>query len=142
MGLQGRLQHPIQGESLLLHILFALASLLVLVVAFLGAVYQPARLLLAPLCHQQPERSLTLLGQPLAACARCLGFYTGIFLGVLHPLGWVSFRLVLGLILLHLLDAMFGLSSNLTRFALALLATYMVVGWLLQLDSGKNGGAN
>jgi uncharacterized membrane protein len=31
----------------------------------------------APLCHQQPERSLGLAGFPLAVCARCTGLYLG-----------------------------------------------------------------
>lgn len=30
-------------------------------------------------CHQQPDRSFWILGYPVALCARCLGFYTGVF---------------------------------------------------------------
>ena len=41
----------------------------------------------APLCHQLPERSYYLDGQPLAVCARCFGIYAGFALGVLcYPL--------------------------------------------------------
>jgi len=29
-------------------------------------------------CHQRPERSLSLLGQPLAVCARCTFMYLGV----------------------------------------------------------------
>ena len=40
------------------------------------------RWLLHPVCHQIPERSFHLLGEPLAACARCTGLYLGFTLGV------------------------------------------------------------
>ncbi|MGB6867615.1 MAG: DUF2085 domain-containing protein [Candidatus Aminicenantaceae bacterium] len=32
-------------------------------------------------CHQIPSRCLTLYGNPLAVCTRCLGIYIGFFLG-------------------------------------------------------------
>lgn len=38
--------------------------------------------LLHPVCHQIPERSFHLLGEPLAACTRCTGLYLGFTLGV------------------------------------------------------------
>jgi len=40
----------------------------------------------APVCHQNPGRSFSLLGHPLAVCARCFGVYAG-FLGgmILYP---------------------------------------------------------
>lgn len=43
--------------------------------------------LFAPLCHQEPERSFYVAGQPLAVCARCAGVYVG-FLAclLLYPL--------------------------------------------------------
>lgn len=31
----------------------------------------------AVVCHQRPERSFRLAGQPMAVCARCLGMYAG-----------------------------------------------------------------
>ncbi|MDQ3473147.1 MAG: DUF2085 domain-containing protein, partial [Acidobacteriota bacterium] len=38
-------------------------------------------------CHQQPERSFFIAGQPLAVCARCTGLYTGFALTtLLYPL--------------------------------------------------------
>ena len=41
----------------------------------------------AALCHQLPERSFYLDGQPLAVCARCFGIYAGFALGVVcYPL--------------------------------------------------------
>jgi uncharacterized membrane protein len=40
----------------------------------------------SPVCHQIPERSFFLLGFPMAVCTRCLGIYTGCFLGmILYP---------------------------------------------------------
>lgn len=38
-------------------------------------------------CHQQPERSFFIAGQPLAVCARCTGLYAGFALTtLLYPL--------------------------------------------------------
>jgi uncharacterized membrane protein len=40
------------------------------------------------ICHQLPERSFRLWGQPLAVCARCTGIYAGFLAGLLvYP--WV-----------------------------------------------------
>ncbi|MGD9345052.1 MAG: DUF2085 domain-containing protein [Candidatus Aminicenantes bacterium] len=40
----------------------------------------------SPTCHQIPSRCLTFYGNPLAVCVRCLGIYTGFFLGtILFP---------------------------------------------------------
>jgi len=36
----------------------------------------------SPVCHQIPSRSFHFLGQPLAVCARCLGIYSGFFIGL------------------------------------------------------------
>jgi uncharacterized membrane protein len=39
------------------------------------------------LCHQSPERSFALWGEPLALCARCTGIYGGLIAGiVIYPL--------------------------------------------------------
>ncbi len=37
----------------------------------------------APLCHQIPSRSFTLYGHAVAVCARCMGVYGGLVLGIL-----------------------------------------------------------
>jgi len=34
-------------------------------------------------CHQMPERSLWILGYPMAVCSRCLGIYLGYVAGLL-----------------------------------------------------------
>ena len=59
---------------------------LVLAPALLAAAGSPyadvLRWLLHPICHQIPERSFHLLGEPLAVCQRCTGLYLGFALGV------------------------------------------------------------
>lgn len=37
----------------------------------------------SPICHQTPSRSFFFYGQPLAVCGRCLGIYSGFFIGTL-----------------------------------------------------------
>ena len=46
----------------------------------LGALLRAA---FAGVCHQIPERSFTLLGEPVAVCHRCLGLYAGGLVGLL-----------------------------------------------------------
>ena len=52
------------------------------------------RLLYAPICHQKIDRTLSLLGEPMAVCSRCSGLYFGAALAVLlaalipRPLRW------------------------------------------------------
>jgi uncharacterized membrane protein len=41
------------------------------------------RLLLSPLCHQDPLRSVAVWGSPAALCARCLAVHAGVLLGAL-----------------------------------------------------------
>ncbi|HLR76219.1 MAG TPA: DUF2085 domain-containing protein [Balneolaceae bacterium] len=38
------------------------------------------------LCHQLPERSFWINGQPMAVCARCFGIYTGFWSGLISAL--------------------------------------------------------
>ncbi len=46
---------------------------------------------LDPICHQTPTLSFWLFGHPLALCARCLGGYLGVFIGILLA-KTISFR--------------------------------------------------
>jgi uncharacterized membrane protein len=39
------------------------------------------------LCHQQPERTLILLGAPMVVCSRCAGLFAGLAVGAFAPLG-------------------------------------------------------
>ncbi|HHN82026.1 MAG TPA: DUF2085 domain-containing protein [Methanomicrobia archaeon] len=41
----------------------------------------------ARVCHQRLERTMVVMGEPMAVCARCFGIYAGFLLGtVLYPL--------------------------------------------------------
>ncbi len=40
----------------------------------------------APLCHQRPERSLTLASQTMVVCSRCAGVYLGVATGAVITL--------------------------------------------------------
>jgi uncharacterized membrane protein len=56
-------------------------------------------------CHQRPERSLWLSGQPWAVCARCSGIYAGLAIGVLLSLeGEIAKRIFLAIASLNALD--------------------------------------
>lgn len=65
-------------------LLLGIISLLTLAPPLLGPESQAAAMeLFAPLCHQMPERSFWLMGEPLAVCHRCTGIYFGLFAGAL-----------------------------------------------------------
>ena len=49
---------------------------------FAGPYADVLRWLLHPVCHQLPERSFHIHGEPLGACARCTGLYIGFTVGV------------------------------------------------------------
>ena len=71
--------------------LFGLVSAMLLV-AFGTGIWAPSDLadwytswqkaVFAPLCHQNPGRSLWFNGAPMAVCERCFGLYSGLWLGV------------------------------------------------------------
>jgi uncharacterized membrane protein len=46
-----------------------------------------ARAFFAPLCRQNPARSFSLDGSPMAVCIRCMGVYTGLASGAWITLG-------------------------------------------------------
>jgi uncharacterized membrane protein len=91
----------------------------------------------ADLCHQMPERSFWLGGQPMAVCSRCLGIYSGFLAGwILLPLAVFfnrvqakSVKKILSVIviinLVDILGNLFGLWQNtlVSRFILGGLAT-------------------
>lgn len=89
-------------------------------------------------CHQLPERSFGLWGQPVAVCHRCLGLYAGGFVGLMllpwlprlrgwlferpRRLVWFSIPLVL--------DVALPFDSWWSRFGSGLLAAFPVAAIL------------
>ena len=92
------------------------------------------RWLLHPVCHQIPERSFHLFGEPLAACHRCTGLYIGFTLGVLvwPRLPALAARLqanprwVAVFFLPLLVDGAVVLNTPASRFATGLVASFPV----------------
>ncbi len=89
------------------------------------------RWLFQPVCHQIPARSFHLLGEPLAACARCTGLYVGFTLGVA---AWPQLprlaaklakrpRWILAFMVPLLVDVMFESGAPM-RFATGLVAAF------------------
>ena len=78
------------------------------------------------LCHQDPSRSFSWIGSPVAVCVRCLGIYLGVPLALLLKAGKSTAARLLPLaLLLNLIDvAMEALhwhgSLSWPRFALGL----------------------
>ena len=64
-------------------VLFAAASATTLFAVLPVAPPWQVRMLYAPICHQKIERTLSLLGEPMAVCSRCAGLYFGAALAVL-----------------------------------------------------------
>lgn len=58
-------------------------------------------------CHQRPERSFWLYGQPWAVCTRCLGVYTGLLAGALLPIdSAIAKKIFLSVLLLNVVDVL------------------------------------
>ncbi len=72
-----------------LYLLVLLLGFLVVVVALGGGLFQQEaswylqwqHQAFMSLCHQIPERSFWLGGQPMAVCSRCIGVYSGFLVG-------------------------------------------------------------
>lgn len=75
----------------LLYLFTLLVSLFLVITALGGGLFGQAEpwilqwqhTFFSNLCHQQPGRSFWLDGQPMAVCSRCLGIYSGFFVGLL-----------------------------------------------------------
>jgi uncharacterized membrane protein len=100
-----------------------------------SALASPLYQFFGSICHQQPERSFTLAGHPLAVCHRCLGLYLGLGLGLLTlPLfprlaGFIENnpRILLATTLPLLIDvALIGINTPASRFATGVLASFPV----------------
>jgi uncharacterized membrane protein len=69
-----------------LRIVVAAAGLMPWLLAMLRARSATFVAVFHTLCHQRPERTLVLFGEPMLVCSRCAGLYAGLFAGVLLPL--------------------------------------------------------
>ncbi|HTZ58299.1 MAG TPA: DUF2085 domain-containing protein [Acidobacteriaceae bacterium] len=94
------------------------------------------------LCHQNPVRSFTLAGSPVAVCVRCLGIYLGVAMGTLLRVPrTTAIRCLAATLLLNLLDAGSGILAwhgnlPLTRFLLGLLLGAAAGAVLFLPDAG------
>lgn len=72
-------------RRLKLYLLVLTSAFVVFVIALGGGLFsQQAQWqyhLFTDLCHQLPDRSFWLNGQPMAVCSRCLGIYSGFAFG-------------------------------------------------------------
>jgi uncharacterized membrane protein len=109
------------------------------------------RLVFAPVCHQDAERSFAGVGGAFAVCARCHGLYAGGFLGALLGAVFASWarrpaRVLLAVAIaptvLQWVSVRLGAPdpSNLVRFALALPAG-IACGWFLAAGAGDLGAS-
>jgi uncharacterized membrane protein len=85
------------------------------------------------LCHQRPERTLTILGAPMVVCSRCAGIYLGMAIGVALPLPrrWLPYGRAmvvasLALATLEVITQDLGLHAP---FHPTRLATGLLLGW-------------
>lgn len=88
------------------------------------------------LCHQIPERSFWINGQPMAVCSRCIGVYAGFALswGAL-PL-WSRFKVsewapVKKIALTAVLINFFDIIGNILGFWENTLVSRLALGWLI-----------
>ena len=85
------------------------------------------------LCHQRPERSLTILGEPMVVCSRCAGLYLGVVLGVALPLPrrWLPYgrALVIESIAFATIDVLTQDLGFHAPFHPVRLATGLLLGW-------------
>lgn len=133
-----------QVKQLWLYFLILVLGLLVVVVAMGGGLFgqsQPwyqqwQHYSFWHLCHQIPERSFRLGGQPMAVCSRCFGIYAG-FLGgwLLLPL-WPNLKITRKLsakkiALCALLLNLFDIVGNILGFWQNTLVSRMALGVLV-----------
>lgn len=90
------------------------------------------------LCHQIPERSFWINGQPMAVCSRCFGIYAGFFLGwMLLPMQavgkWTTTWPIKQLVLVTVLINFFDIVGNMLGFwentLVSRLALGCILGW-------------
>jgi uncharacterized membrane protein len=139
-----------RGKQRVAVLVTALAALLFLAGTFAVPALESAgssrgallRLVYAPLCHQSPERGLSVTGGVQAVCARCSGLYVGgtiglfsgllLFVGTAHrprPL-WLALAVAPTVVDAALSFAGLPALANLPRWVVAVPAG-LVAGWFL-----------
>jgi len=96
--------------------------------------------LFADFCHQDPNRSFWIGGQPMAVCSRCLGIYTGFtlswillpFLSIIEPHDNYLKKVILAVVLLNCIDVI----GNAFGFWQNTLVSRLVLGWLMGWTAG------
>lgn len=91
------------------------------------------------LCHQQPDRSFWINGQPMAVCTRCFGIYSGLFTGLLAgpilgkmiPRSFLK-KLLLVTLILNIVDV----AGNMAGFWSNTLLSRSALGFLLAVSAG------
>ena len=85
------------------------------------------------LCHQLPERTLSILGAPMLVCSRCAGVYAGVALGTISPLParWLPHapRLLAAAAALMLLEVAMQDLGLYAVWHAARLGTGLALGW-------------
>jgi len=106
----------------------------------LEQIARPIYSLYSHICHQRPDRTLWVMGYPMAFCARDTGLYGGLWLGMLTFAAWrrprLSHRMALLLVLPLALDGgsqLTGMrqSTNWLRLSTGMLAGLATVWYLL-----------
>lgn len=117
----------------LLRLLLALAGAAPWLLALLGKPGLTLQPVFHSFCHQIPERTLSVMGNPMVVCSRCAGIYGGVALAALMPTmpflirrgrTWVIVALVVMVLDVLLQDLGAHAPSHPLR-----LATGFLVGW-------------
>lgn len=91
-------------------------------------------------CHQIPERSFWINGQPMAVCSRCIGIYSGFTVGwLLLPLwsveksasGWSMKKIALAFVLINFFDIV----GNMLGFWQNTLVSRLAMGYTMGISA-------
>lgn len=92
------------------------------------------------MCHQDPNRSFWINGQPMAVCSRCIGIYTGFtlawillpFLSTFEINNDYVVKLVIAAVLFNGIDVL----ANALGFWQNTLVSRLILGWLMGWTAG------
>lgn len=133
-----------QKQQVPLYLLILALMLFIVITAFGGGLFNQSEpwlmqwqhKIFSTVCHQNPQRSFWLNGQPMAVCSRCMGIYSGFALGwiLLPAISLIKVKAVstikkglLALALLNILDIL----GNIVGFWQNTLDSRLVLGWLI-----------